>query len=242
MSETENQESTADSTSSKKGLKELWNELKPQTQLWLKIVAAVVVGLAVFGVGFTSGYEKAKADVRTALEDAFSGLESEPAPEIVEEEVVEEDAASELGTRSNPAPMGTTVVFSDNTGDLWEVTLSDPILNANDIVAAENQFNDPAPEGFQYAMVGVTAKYIGKATGTPYWDLTISFVSEAGTTHETGDFSAVIPSDLSDINELYADAVGVGNIVIAVPSANVESGNWTVSTGFGSEKYFYVAQ
>lgn len=231
----------AEATAPKKTLKELWSELLPKTQFRLKIAAAAIVAIVVFAIGFTAGYEKAKDDVRTAIADVFSGGDTESSP-VATEEPVKKDALAEVGTRKNPAPMGTTVVFSDNSGDVWEVTLSDPILNAADIVANENMFNDPAPEGFQYAMVGVTAKYVGKETGTPAWDLNISFVSAAGTTHEIGDVSAVIPSSLNDVNELYPDAVGVGNIVIAVPSADVESGNWTISAGYGNKKYFYKAQ
>lgn len=242
MSENQKLETATEVSAKKKNIKDLWIELTPRTQLWLKIIAAAAIALIIFGLGFTAGYEKAKNDVRTAIEEVFSGVDTESSLEVSEPETIEEEVLSGIGTRDNPAPMGTTVIFSDNTGDLWEVTLSDPILNANDIVAAENQFNEPAPEGYQYAMVNVTAKYIGKATGTPYWDLTISFVSEAGTTHETGDISAVIPSELSAVNELYPDAVGVGNIAIAVPSANVEAGNWTVTAGYGSDKYFYQAQ
>ena len=240
MSENETKETTAEVSGSKKSLKDMWSELAPKSQKIVKIVAGAVAVLIVFTAGFSAGYEKAKDDVRAAFQDAFSGLGSEtPA---ATEEPVEKDVLAEVGTRSNPAPMGTTVVFSDNSGDIWEVTLSDPILNANDIVANENQFNEAPPEGFQYAMVTVTAKYVGKKTGTPAWDLNLSFVTAAGTTHNQGDVSAVIPSSLYDINELYPDAVGVGNVVIAVPSDNVEAGNWTVSAGYGNEKYFYQAQ
>lgn len=241
MSDKEKAEPTPEVAAPKKSLKEIWNELAPKSQFRLKIGAAVVAVIVIFGAGFTAGYEKAKDDVRTAIEQAFSGEDSEATSEVTEEPV-EEDPLSDIGSRKNPAPMGTTVIFSDKSGDVWEVTLSDPILNANEIIANENMFNDPAPEGLQYAMVTVTAKYIGKETGTPAWDLSISFVSAAGTTHTSGDFSAVEPNSLNDVNELYPDAIGVGNVVIAVPSADIESGNWTISSGYGNEKYFYKAQ
>lgn len=241
MSDSKEPETTPQAATPKKSIKEIWGGLAPKSQFRLKIGALVVAVSVVFGAGFTSGYEKAKSDVRLAIEQAFSGDDAEVSAEATEEPV-EKDVLAEVGTRKNPAPMGTTVIFSDNSGDIWEVTLSDPILNAADVIANENMFNDPAPEGFQYAMVTVTAKYIGKQTGTPMWDLTIDFVSAAGTTHTSGDYSAVVPNALMDVNELYPDATGVGNIVIAVPIADVESGNWTVSAGYGNDKYFYKAQ
>lgn len=241
MSENEKVEAPANSSVPKKGLKDIWNELTSKTQLWFKIAAAAVAVIVVFAIGFTSGYEKAKDDVRTALEQAFAGVDSASTPAATQEPV-KKDAKAELGTRNNPAPMGTTVIFSDKSGDLWEVTLSDPVLNANDVIANENMFNDAAPEGLQYAMVMVTAKYVGKETGTPAWDLNISFVSAAGTTHTSGDFSVVPPTSLNDVNELYPDAAGSGNVVIAVPTADIESGNWVVTAGYGNDKYFYKAQ
>jgi len=241
MSDQEKLETPPETCNQKKNLKSTWAGLEPKTQFWLKISSLIIAALVVFTGGFATGYERAKSDFRNAIEDAFSGFDLGLSEEPVEE-VVEEDALSEEGSRSNPAPMGTTVYYSDASGDVWEVTLSDPILNANDIIAAENQFNEPAPEGFQYAMVTVTAKYVGKETGTPFWDLEVTFVSESGTTHTSGDVYAAIPNPLIDVNELYPDAVGVGNVAVAVPSANVEAGNWVVSIGFGDAKYFFQAQ
>ncbi len=64
-----------------------------------------------------------------------------------EEEVGEADAAEggdadgDAGTRENPLSLGETV-----SGNDWELTVNDVTFNADDQVAAENEFNDPAPE------------------------------------------------------------------------------------------------
>jgi hypothetical protein len=161
-----------------------------------------------------------------------------PAPVTSEpdkEQENEPEPATEEGTRANPAPAGSTVEISDNSGPIWSVTIGAANLNAGDVIAAENQFNTPADAGFQYALVPVTYTYVGAQTGTPWLDLDIEFVSKAGTTHEQA--FVVIPTPVTDIGELYAGASATGNIAIMIPSVDVEAGAWTISTLF-SEKYF----
>lgn len=58
---------------------------------------------------------------------------SEPAPQ---------DETSELDSRQEPLPIGTTVILEDRLGLKLGVSLGSPMLEANDIVAAENMFND----------------------------------------------------------------------------------------------------
>jgi hypothetical protein len=146
----------------------------------------------------------------------------------------EEDAtasSADLGSRENPLPIGTTVILNDGYGGIWEITLLPPTLEANGLVQDENRYNDPAPEGFQFALLPVSAKYLGDETGTPAWDLDFSFVSNAGTTHKQYDVSVVSPDPLSDVNELYKDAIGQGNVVIAIPTLDAELGTWRVDAG-----------
>lgn len=156
-----------------------------------------------------------------------------------------DDAAStdaEVGTRENPAPLGSVVELSSGGAVEYEVTLGASNLSANDLVAAENQFNDAPPEGFQYALVPVTVTYKGTDTGTPWVDVRVEFVSAAGTTHTTSDTMAVEPApSMMDINDLYPDASGTGNIVIAIPTADAALGTWAVSSLFG-DAYFFAAQ
>lgn len=150
-----------------------------------------------------------------------------------------ESAASEMGTRANPAPFGSQVEISDASGPIWQVTIGAANLNAGDAVAAENQFNDPAPEGFVYVLVPVTFTYVGTTTGTPWIDVDIEFVSAAGTTHENA--YVVIPNPITDVNELYPDASATANLVVLAPATDIEKGAWTVST-FLSDKYFVAVQ
>jgi hypothetical protein len=163
---------------------------------------------------------------------ASGAVEAEPA-------AAEEAPAEEIGTRANPAPAGTVVEVSSTSGIAeYQVTIGAVTINANDLVATANQFNEPAPDGFQYLMFPVTYTYVGTETGTPWLDVNLEFVSAAGTTHTTSDSYVSVDSPLSDINELYPQAAGTGNVVLLVPSADVEAGLLTVSDLFGSSKFF----
>lgn len=159
-----------------------------------------------------------------------------------EQEQAQDVNSSVLGTRDNPLPIGTTVEISDGMGAIWEVTLGAPILDASEIVLGENMFNDEPPEGFQYALLPVTAKYMGDDTGTPSWDLNFAFVSAAGTTHKTYDVFVVVPDDLESSNELYPGGIAEGNIGIAIPTSDAELGTWRVSDSFEETNAFFEAQ
>lgn len=148
-----------------------------------------------------------------------------------------EPAAPEVGTRENPAPAGSTIVLRDNSGEIYEIAFGAATLDANALIAAENMFNAPADEGMQYILVPITFTYVGTETGTPWIDVSLAFVSAAGTTHDSSSSFVVAPQPLTDINELYPGATATANLVLMVPSADIEKGTLTVSPLFG-EKYF----
>lgn len=196
-----------------------------------------VIFIVVYAVGFGA-----------ALNEVQSG--SSAVEEPAEEDAAEEDAAEEeaqpvepdVGTRENPAPLGTTVEIVEFGDPVYEVVLGPVTLNAADAVADANMFNEPAPEGFQYALLPVSVTYVGEETGTPWLDLSIEFVTAAGTTHTQSDTLAVAPDPtLLSINELYPGGTGTGNVVIAIPVDDAENGTWTISPLFG-DPFFLPAQ
>lgn len=196
-------------------------------------VIALVLSI-VLAIAYTAGFVNAvndsmpKASAKTAQETNTSGSADPASPAV--------------GTRENPAALGTTIELISAGAVQYEVKLGAPTLNANDAVAAENQFNEAPPAGLQYAVVPVTVVYKGTETGTPWMDVQIEFVSAAGTTHTPSDASVVGPKpQLMDINDLYPNATGTGNVVIAIPTADAEKGTWAVSALFG-DKFFFTAK
>lgn len=204
--------------------------------LVLSVILAIVytIGLATAiddGLGTASAQSENETGGSASTEDAAGDV-----PATVEE------TASEVGTRENPAALGTTVEMSTSGAVEYEVTLGASTLDATAAIIAANQFNEAAAEGLQYALVPVTVVYKGTETGTPWIDLTVEFVSAAGTTHAAYDSSAIAPEPtFTSINDLYPDASGSGNVVIAIPTADAALGTWTISTLFG-DTYFYAAQ
>ncbi|TFB90866.1 DUF4190 domain-containing protein [Cryobacterium algoricola] len=198
--------------------------------LLLSIVLAIV-----YTIGFVAAVNDAQHVKAGASSGDSSGNSLTDPTEVPSNE-------GEVGTRTNPAPIGTTIATTANGEPEYEITLGAPTLNADVIVAAENQFNDAAPAGMQYAMLPITVTYRGTKTGTPWMDLDVSFVSAAGTTHSEMDSSVVGPAPLSDINELYPAGTATGNVVIAIPTADAATGTWVISQSFSDEKFYSAAQ
>lgn len=123
-------------------------------------------------------------------------------------------SGDEVGTRDNPAAIGDVLSAGD-----WEVVVNSFTRNATDQVMAANMFNDPPPAGSQYALVNITATYVGEGSGHADF-LDSAFVTDAGNVIRAYDNPAVIPEPLE--GELYKGASATGNIDFAIPEG--ESG------------------
>lgn len=198
--------------------------------LSLIFVVLYAVGFSAFLAGVEDGFTSAP----TPIESSEPATPAEPAPGG--------EAGDGEGTRDNPFPIGTTVVASELGEDTWEITLGQPVLNATDVVLAENEFNEAPEDGFQYAVVPMTVTYLGSDSADPWFDINLEFVSAAGTTHTEFDTFAVGPAPaFSDINELFPGATAEGNWTMLIPIDNAESGTWRVYTNFG-DAVFFAAQ
>lgn len=192
-----------------------------------------VIFIAIYVAGFSNAVDEIRGD-SSVVDEEPADVDSQPAPE--------EPTGPEVGTRDNPAPLGTTIEISEFGQVVYELTMGPSTLDATAAVLEENMFNDAPPEGFQYALVPVTVTYLGDETGLPWLDITVEFVSAAGTTHTESDTLTVAPAPtFIDINELYNGASGTGNIVIAIPIENASAGTWSVSTIFG-DPFFFTAE
>lgn len=149
---------------------------------------------------------------------------------------------SEIGSRERPAPIGSVVLIKDADGNrVWEVELVESSLNVNSVIANANMFNSAPPAGFQFARATVKVTYLGPAKGLPGSDLTVAFVSAAGTTHKTLDIFVVGPQDLSNVNELYPGATSTASVYIAIPTFDAEKGTWRVSAFLNNEEFHFSA-
>jgi hypothetical protein len=157
--------------------------------------------------------------------------------ESVEEETQDISGETSFGSRDNPYEFGDPVVLQDNGIDAWEVQLLSLEPDAESVLLEENMFNDPAPDGFVFAMVEIQYIYLGEDRGTPAFDLDLAFVTAEGTTHKSSDVSAVTPNDVFEINELYQNGSAIANEAIAIPADSLKTGTWRFSVFLGDEIY-----
>lgn len=153
--------------------------------------------------------------------------EPDPEPTEAPPAATSEPTTAE-GTRANPFTVGDAVGNDD-----WKVTLGTPAESWK-AIKAENQFNDPAPKGFEYYMVPVSATYTGTETGTAWVDLRVEFVGEDGVTYT--DSCGVLPDNLNDVGELYEGGKAKGNVCVTVPEG--AKGLWTLAVGWGDPVFF----
>lgn len=169
--------------------------------LVVMLALLVVVGVAGCGSSDGTGAEVVSGD----------------SPQQETEAAAEADAP---GTRTNPLPVGTTAKVGD-----WEVTVTAVNTNANDAIAAANQFNDPPVAGSQFVLVTVDAKYAGEESGTFWVDMSYKFYGSGGNTFDSGGQSMVVPPNpLSDAGETFPGAAVSGNMVFEVPTDQIEGG------------------
>jgi hypothetical protein len=182
--------------------------------------------------GFTAAVEESAPNAEVVPDASEPGSTDEPA----------ESGSTEGGTRDNPLPLGTTITVGTPGSPEWEITVGPATLDATAEVLAANQFNDEPEDGFQYALLNLDVTYIGDTSGTPWVDLSVSFVGSDAVTYQSFDSFAVAPNPWTDINELFPGGSGSGNVVIAVPTAAAADGTWRVGASFFGDDLFFAAQ
>lgn len=200
------------------------------TGLCLASVAAVVSLFSTVGMF---------ALVGQAPNVATSPAPSAEAPaELTEATPTEPKAKEELGlTRDSPLPLGSTL-----ESGAWQVTINSVELDATQSVLEGNMFNDEPAEGHQYAMVNVTAKYLGADAEGDYPSLVVQYVTSEGNTITQSD-SFALPPEAFDLSEtLYEGASASGNIALMVPTDGAADGVLAVKAEAFADKRFVSVQ
>lgn len=142
-----------------------------------------------------------------------------------------------LGTRKDPHPIGKGAEIGD-----WTVVVIGVTPDADDVIAAAYEFNEPPADGRQYVLIRLKATYHGDDPGT-FWNDTIStFYGDPGNTYESA--TVVVPDEMADAREAQPGAVIEGNIVFEVPSREVEEGMLAVeeTISFDDVRTFFKLQ
>jgi len=201
-----------------------------------QIAVATIIAVSAFATMAESSSSGDGDTVVETVETAAETTSPEESLEVVEET---EDSASSsssgVGTRDNPAPLGTVVRIGD-----WEVTVTDVTKNANKLVANENQFNDKPAEGFQYVLWSIDAKYVGDSSATFWIDSTWKVVGSEGNSFD--DSCGVIPNNISDAGETFSGASITGNVCKAVQKDQLPGATILVEASFSvdSDRTFFA--
>ncbi|QUB99144.1 DUF2510 domain-containing protein [Cellulosimicrobium cellulans] len=206
------------------------------TALVLSVVGTIV-GFVVFFTVVSDSVDEAfgGSDVTVTTPDAEDSApaEDEGAEEGTETDT-EQEAASEPGSRDNPVPLGSVI-----SGDDFDVTINSVQLDATDAVMAPDLYNEPAPEGFTYALVNATITYTGAESD---WAaaVNIDYVASTGEVLDATDVFAMPPEPLLGHDELYTGGTTSGNTVIAVPAG--DTGLLRVRPGPFADAVFVATQ
>ncbi|WP_243859137.1 DUF4352 domain-containing protein [Actinomyces sp. ZJ308] len=202
-------------------------------------ITAVIVSV----VGTIVGVIVFLAFLGNAIDDAVSSTSA------VSASVAPGGAAADAGgagsadssqgrTRENPYPLGTEISGKD-----WKVVINSVTFNANDAVAAANEFNDPPADGKEYVLINYTATYIGnEASGESPAFVSVDYVTPGGVTVDGTDSIAVAPDALDSLTTLYNGASVTGNIVRAVPIDGAQDGVLAVRPGLLADKVFVAVK
>lgn len=203
---------------------------------WPAIVAVIVsiVGTIIGVVVFMSV-------VSAAFEDSFGGGDSsvtEPNESTDDEaeaaDEVEEEPAAEVGSRENPAALGSTI-----SGDDYDVIVNSFTANATDQVMAANAFNEDPPAGSEYAIVSLTITYTGDESGFAAF-VGVDWVTSTGEVITQSETLAVAPDPALGLDELYNGGTATGNIVLAIPTGN--DGLLRIRPGMLADEVFVAVQ
>lgn len=197
-------------------------------------VVGTIVGFVVFFTVVATSFDNAFGDSDVEVSDGDTSVVEEG--EEGEEDSAEEDAAAEVGTRENPAAIGSTI-----EGDEWTVVINSVTPDATDQIVTENTFNEAPDEGTEYLLINYTVTYTGDdPEGQMPAFVSIAYVTADGVTVNSFDKLIVAPDQMDTTSVLYEDATATGNTAIQVPSP--VDGVLAVSPGMVSDKVFVATK
>jgi len=205
-----------------------WQALTAIITAVIGTIVGIIVFFAIAATSFSNAF--GDTDVEIASGDDTSVVEEADAP------AAEEAPAAEVGTRENPAAIGSTI-----EGDDWTVVINSVTLGATDQVLAANQFNEAPDAGTEYILINYTATYTGDdVDGQMPAFVSLQFVTADGVTVNGLDKMIIAPDAIDSTSTLYTGASATGNTAIQVPSP--AAGVIAVNAGMIADNVFVAIQ
>jgi len=184
------------------------------TGLILSVVGTIVAFVVFFAV-VANSFNDAFGGTGSAViqTDAPKASSADKADAAKDSAAKDDGALGKVGTRKNPAAIGSVIKGND-----YSVTINSVNLNATDAVQAANEFNDAPDAGTVYALINATVTYDGKDSGSSAL-VGIAYVTADGNVLHSYDKLVVGPDPILGADELYGGASATGNVVIQIPVA-----------------------
>ncbi|MDE2688319.1 MAG: hypothetical protein OXI16_12600 [Chloroflexota bacterium] len=138
-------------------------------------------------------------------------------------------------TKENPIPFGE----SGMTNDGLSLSIMDVIGDAEDMILAENQFNDPAPEGRQFVIVTIKVRNDTSETQR-YRSYGLNVVGQSNVGYDAGD-CGVIPDAFDSSRNMFSGGELSGNVCFNVESSDVDSLVMYDSNAYDSSDWVFFA-
>lgn len=188
------------------------------TALIVSVIGTIVAFIVFFVVAAGVASDMTESSVTDGDSSTVTEESDEPAAEgdaTAEADATDEPAASTgAGTREDPAALGSKI-----ESDEWTVVINSVTLDANDAVAAANEFNTPPTEGNGYIVINYTATYTGTdPDGSTPALVGIEYVTADGVTVDGLESVAVAPDPIDSLSTLYEGASVTGNMALQVPT------------------------
>ena len=108
--------------------------------------------------------------------------------------------------RGPKTPIGETASVGS-----WSLKVTGVTPDATDDVLAENEFNDPPPEGNQFFIATLEATYNGDESSTFWVDMSLKAVGESNVAYEAFEATCgIIPNDIDDAGETFPGGTFTG--------------------------------
>ncbi|MBN1091893.1 DUF4190 and DUF4352 domain-containing protein [Blastococcus sp. TML/M2B] len=196
-------------------------------------VAGLVTSVLAFAIVLAT-----QAFYSEVLDDVAEDLDRQTSTSSIGESPAEETSQQEDEAVDEVVPLGTPAQIGD-----YEVVVDSVQLDANDIVAGANQFND-APEG-QYVLAQLTVTYTGADEGQPGFDLTAIFHGSDSRQYSDSECSAVTPDDSMDAPTLNPGGSDTFEFCMDVAPAGLVGGQLSIEPTFSwdsDERVFFAIE
>jgi hypothetical protein len=121
-----------------------------------------------------------------------------------------------VGSRGNPLAVGSMIELGS-----WSITVIGS-ADITDAVLAENQFNDPPPEGTRFVGVDLSAEYQGAEPATFSDEIAVVVVGPRGVAYSFESSCGVVPNPLNRFDDVTPASSLRGYVCWAVQESDID--------------------